>query len=78
MGCTPMPNEMLRSGTKGALILRYDDDGCSVVFSEILQCIRKRAGPRDAEWAVRACRVQFHYYDWYWGCVPGPRDKTNG
>ncbi len=42
-------NEVLRGGTKGPLILRYDDDGCSVVFSEILQCIRKRAGPRDAK-----------------------------
>lgn len=37
MGCRPMPNDvLLRSGTKGALILRYDDDGYSAVFSEIL------------------------------------------
>ena len=62
MGCRPMPNDvLLRSGTKGALILRYDDDGYSAVFSEILQCIRKRAEPRDVEWAVRACRVQVRY-----------------
>ena len=63
MGCRPIPNDvLLRSGTKGALILRYDDDGYSVVFSEILQRIRKRAEPRDVEWAVRACRVQIRYY----------------
>jgi hypothetical protein len=74
MGCRPMPNDvLLRSGTKGALILRYDDDGYSAVFSEILQCIRKRAEPRDVEWAVTCLQGPVPL----WGCVPGAGGKIN-
>jgi hypothetical protein len=57
MRCWPYQMKCCAADTKGLLILRYDDDGCSVAFSEILQYMAKKC-----EKCGRACRVQFRNY----------------